>query len=518
MAIASIDLAAGGGDGLELVGGDGEDLLDVVDDHADLAGAGLDDDDLAGLGVAGRRGPCRAARSKIGMILPRRPMTPRIQAASDATERGSVKRMISCTAPIGSAYSSPPSENTTSCWEVSVGHVHPGHRPRGRDLSGRSGGIRRGSVATVRSAGNRTTKRAPRPSSGGSSATLPWCELGHRAHDREPEAARVRCGRPRRGRSARRPCRCSSGRDARPVVLDREHDLAVAALDRGLDGRARVGVAQRVLHQVEHEPVQLVARALDLRRRGGAETEISWSPATGSSSAAASVTTLGEVDGRCGGCAPGVGAGEQQQVGDQPAHPPRGAQRGGGGLALLAVERPPRAARGWPAPRSAACAARARRRRRTRAGGPASPRSPRAPRRARASIASSVRASSATSSSASGRGIRTRRVARARDRRARRRSARRSAPSRAARWPGRPAGRAAAPPRTPRREEQLHAVGRRLHVGQPARVLQVDRGRAGVGRCSRSRVSIAPAVDVLESIAAMSGPKLRGVRGARRAR
>ena len=34
--------------------------------------------------------PMRAARSKIGMILPRRPITPRIHFASDATERGSV--------------------------------------------------------------------------------------------------------------------------------------------------------------------------------------------------------------------------------------------------------------------------------------------------------------------------------------------------------------------------------------------------------------------------------------------
>jgi hypothetical protein len=32
----------------------------------------------------------REARSKIGMILPRKPITPRIQAASDATVRGSV--------------------------------------------------------------------------------------------------------------------------------------------------------------------------------------------------------------------------------------------------------------------------------------------------------------------------------------------------------------------------------------------------------------------------------------------
>ena len=63
----------------------------------------------------------RAARSKIGMILPRRPMTPRIHGTSDATERGSVKRMTSCTAPMGSAYSSLPSEKTTSWCEVVSG-------------------------------------------------------------------------------------------------------------------------------------------------------------------------------------------------------------------------------------------------------------------------------------------------------------------------------------------------------------------------------------------------------------
>ena len=44
----------------------------------------------------------------------------------------------------------------------------------------------------------------------------------------------------------------------------------------------------------------------------------------------------GQVDGGVGRLAAGVGAGEQQQVGDEPAHPARGAQGGGGGLALLA--------------------------------------------------------------------------------------------------------------------------------------------------------------------------------------
>ncbi len=50
------------------------------------------------------------------MILPRRPMTPRTHGTSETTERGSVKRMISWTVEMGSAYSSLPSEKTTSCW------------------------------------------------------------------------------------------------------------------------------------------------------------------------------------------------------------------------------------------------------------------------------------------------------------------------------------------------------------------------------------------------------------------
>ncbi len=39
------------------------------------------------------------------------------------------------------------------------------------------------------------------------------------------------------------------------------------------------------------------------------------------------------------GGAAGIGARQEQQVGDQPAHAARGPQRGGGRLALLALER-----------------------------------------------------------------------------------------------------------------------------------------------------------------------------------
>jgi hypothetical protein len=68
------------------------------------------------------------------MILPRRPITPRIQATSEATERGSVKRMISWTAAMGSAYSSLPSEKTTSCCEEDSDKSPRGNRQPGGEI------------------------------------------------------------------------------------------------------------------------------------------------------------------------------------------------------------------------------------------------------------------------------------------------------------------------------------------------------------------------------------------------
>ena len=131
---------------------------------------------------------------------------------------------------------------------------------------------------------------------------------------------------------------CSSVGMPGPVVLDREHDVAVGALDRRLHGRAGVGVAQRVLHQVEHEPVQLVLHAVDLgaldrvdRDLVVARHRLELGGGRGHD--------VGEVDDAARRLAPRVGAREQQQVGDQAAHPPARAQRGRGGLPVLAVQR-----------------------------------------------------------------------------------------------------------------------------------------------------------------------------------
>ena len=187
---------------------------------------------------------------------------------------------------------------------------------------------------------------------------------------------------------------------------------------------------------------------------------------------------------------PGVGAGEQQQVGDQPAHPPRGAaapSRPSRGRRSARRRRArPGAARGWPARWSAACAARARRRRRTRAGARMRARARRAPRRGPRASASRVAASSPISSSVGGLGHPLRGVARGRRSRARRRSARRSAASRGRRRRGRraaPAGCRRARPR---------------------------RGRARGGRSSRRRSSSAARVlDEGGQVAAAVGDRLR---------
>src|SRR3954464_11758775 len=107
------------------------------------------------------------------MIFPRRPMTPRIQCASEATKRGSVKRMISCTAPIGRAYSSFPSEKTTSCWEV-ISDMSLPHRPSRRGALG----VRGKAHDEARAAAVERRLQAD----------VALVALRHRAHDREPES------------------------------------------------------------------------------------------------------------------------------------------------------------------------------------------------------------------------------------------------------------------------------------------------------------------------------------------
>ena len=92
-----------------------------------------------------------------------------------------------------------------------------------------------------------------------------------------------------------------------------------------------------VLDQVEREPVELVADAVDHNAVAdhGAERVRSGERLRFGDRLD---SNLPEVDRRRGALAGGVGAGQQQQIGDQAPHPPRRAQRSVGGFQLLAAE------------------------------------------------------------------------------------------------------------------------------------------------------------------------------------
>ena len=159
--------------------------------------------------------------------------------------------------------------------------------------------------------------------------------LRDRVHDRQPEARRAAAVADA-AHEALEDAVLEVGRDARPVVLDRQPDLPVDALDRRPHLGARRGVADRVLDEVERQAVQLVARPVD-EGAVGVDREL---VAVGDDAELAGRLDehLAEVGRRVRRLARGVVAGQQQQVGDEPAHAPRRAQRRVGGLLLLAVE------------------------------------------------------------------------------------------------------------------------------------------------------------------------------------
>ena len=197
-----------------------------------------------------------------------------------------------------------------------------------------------GCAGSSRAPGGVTTKRAPRPSSGSTSRTVPPCDSATARTIERPRPLEPAAVAARRGRSARRPL-AQLGRDARAVVLDDQHDARRRArsTDRARSAVPGGRVADRVLHQVQRRG-GAARRARRRRRRRAA-------PSTDELVVAGHRLELGgrlgdarrpRSTGSCGARAAGVGAREQQQVGDEAAHAARGAQRGGGGLALLAVE------------------------------------------------------------------------------------------------------------------------------------------------------------------------------------
>ena len=175
------------------------------------------------------------------------------------------------------------------------------------------------------------------------------------------------------------------------------------------------------------------------------------------------MTTLGEVDRPLRRLAARVGAGQQQQVGDQPAHRRQRAQRRGGGLALLAVQRLLEqlevGQHRVSGVRSSCEASATNSRWRTSAASVSARASSSA-----CSIESSVVASSATSSSASGRGMR-RAGSRVRVDLARGLGQLGDRLHRAARGGQAGEQRERGAAEDAEAEEELHAVGGRLDVG-----------------------------------------------------
>ncbi len=127
------------------------------------------------------------------------------------------------------------------------------------------------------------------------------------------------------------------GRHAGAIVLDHQQRLGVVGSGGHADRGPRRGVAQRVLDQVEREAEELVVVALH-DRRVGVDREVVLAgerPQLGGSVE----RDPSEVHGLVRDVARDVGAGEQQQVGDESAHTPRGAQGRARRVTLVAAER-----------------------------------------------------------------------------------------------------------------------------------------------------------------------------------
>ena len=161
--------------------------------------------------------------------------------------------------------------------------------------------------------------------------------LRDRADDRQAEAAAAAgaggVGRALAADEAAEDLVAHLGRDPGAVVGDLDHRVIVLALRQQPDGRALGRVAGGVLEQVQDEPVELVGVALD--REPGGEVDLELAPVQQRLDLVArGFGDLRQVDVGVGGAAAGVGAGEEEQVGDEARHAPGGAE---GGVDRVAV-------------------------------------------------------------------------------------------------------------------------------------------------------------------------------------
>ena len=270
-----------------------------------------------------------------------------------------------------------------------------------------------------------------------------------------------------------------SGGNARAVVGDLEHGVAVPARDGHLDLASRRACGGAPLSsRLSDHPVELVGiaprhRAVARRssadgrpRPAGPRRRLPRRSRRGRTRAAR----------RSGRRRRGPAAAGRRRAGSSAARSaaPSRPSRSSSASALRASSAPG-AARGWRGCWSAACAARARRRRRTRAGAASSARSRTRAASSARSIWSSVRASSPTSSSRLRLGDSVGGVARGRRSRGPCASARRSGAWRGRRSRCRRGRRAAVPPRTPGGEEQPQAIDRGVDVLHAAGVLDEQR-------------------------------------------
>ncbi len=160
--------------------------------------------------------------------------------------------------------------------------------------------------------------------------------LRHRPDDREPEAERA-AAVARAAHEALEDAVAQVGVDARPVVLDGDDRAAVLALHAGADRGARRRVADGVLHEVQHEAVQLVASTLD-HHVAGVDVQL-VAVGDGAELARGLHEDVADVGGHLRRLTLGVRAREQQEIGDEAAHPAARAQRGLRRLPAVAVER-----------------------------------------------------------------------------------------------------------------------------------------------------------------------------------
>ena len=164
---------------------------------------------------------------------------------------------------------------------------------------------------------------------------MPPCDSRDRADDRQAQARAATTVATPADEALEHPL-LELGRDPRTVVGDDQDRVAADLLGACLDLGPRGRVADRVLEQVQHQAVKLVPDAVD-HRRAGADRQLV--PVGHRAQLGGRFDEhLGEIGRSARLGAPGVGAGEQQQVSDQPAHPARRPKRGLGGLGLLAAE------------------------------------------------------------------------------------------------------------------------------------------------------------------------------------